>query len=79
MVALIAGKDSPEPGSPIWILNGKRNQLTDLSGGDGDALDFSWQHRVQFFNKDGTELILFDNHEIMHHAGPPACRKHCSK
>lgn len=77
MVALIAGKDSPGPGSPVWILNGKRNQFTDQSG--GAALNFSRQHQAQFHNKEGTELTLFDNH------APPSvytytdCAVDCSK
>lgn len=76
IVALITGKD-PWTRSPIWILNGKRNQFTDQSG--GAALDFSWQHHMQFHDKEGTDLFLLDNHSMGSVHGPTRYMENCSK
>ncbi|CAM1509016.1 Fc.00g027550.m01.CDS01 [Cosmosporella sp. VM-42] len=54
-IALLDGRD----GRPIWILGGKRNQFTDLSG--GNATNFAWQHEARFY-KNESHLTLFDNH-----------------
>ncbi|KAF7555880.1 hypothetical protein G7Z17_g1805 [Cylindrodendrum hubeiense] len=77
VIALIAGKDAETPGAPIWILNGKRNQFQDISG--GYALDFSWQHHARFRNDEGTEITLFDNHHPSNTPGATGCEFACSK
>ncbi|TFA98167.1 hypothetical protein CCMA1212_010042 [Trichoderma ghanense] len=57
-------------GSPLWILGGKQNQFTDLSG--GSATNFSWQHDARIIpsspspltqgQQQETHITLFDNH-----------------
>ncbi|PTB66238.1 hypothetical protein BBK36DRAFT_1118859 [Trichoderma citrinoviride] len=52
-------------GSPLWILGGKQNQFTDLSG--GAATNFSWQHDARILPSSSssspkTHITLFDNH-----------------
>ncbi|KAL7822045.1 ASST domain-containing protein [Trichoderma gracile] len=59
-------------GQPLWVLGGKQNQFTDLSG--GSATNFSWQHDARIVPSsssstqlpvtDGqeTHITLFDNH-----------------
>ncbi|KAF3761816.1 hypothetical protein M406DRAFT_228295, partial [Cryphonectria parasitica EP155] len=44
-------------GETVWILGGKENMFTDLSG--GRATDFSWQHHARWYGND--TLTLFDN------------------
>lgn len=57
-------------GEILWILGGKRNQFTDLSG--GDALDFNWQHDARWWSEEEGILTLFDNKEggVLHRDGP---------
>ena len=45
-------------GEIMWILGGKSNMFTDLSG--GNATDFAFQHDARWTN-DYTEVTLFDN------------------
>ncbi|KAL6867039.1 ASST domain-containing protein [Trichoderma novae-zelandiae] len=52
-------------GQPLWILGGKQNQFTDLSG--GAATNFSWQHDARIVasppgEERETHITLFDNH-----------------
>ncbi|OTA08012.1 hypothetical protein A9Z42_0089470 [Trichoderma parareesei] len=58
-------------GQPLWILGGKQNQFTDLSG--GAATNFSWQHDARIVpsssssspltgGQEETHITLFDNH-----------------
>ncbi|EGR45719.1 uncharacterized protein TRIREDRAFT_67540, partial [Trichoderma reesei QM6a] len=59
-------------GHPLWILGGKQNQFTDLSG--GAATNFSWQHDARIVpssssssspltdGQEETHITLFDNH-----------------
>ncbi|KAH7160669.1 ASST-domain-containing protein [Dactylonectria macrodidyma] len=77
VIALIGGNKAETPGKPIWILNGKRNQFQDTSG--GYALDFSWQHHARFRNDEGTEITLFDNHHPSNTPGATGCEFSCSK
>ncbi|KIW16865.1 hypothetical protein PV08_04055 [Exophiala spinifera] len=60
---------SPE-GVILWVLGGRRNQFTDLSG--GDALDFKWQHDARWVSEEEGTLSLFDNKEAgpLHVDGP---------
>lgn len=51
-------------GDLLWVLGGRRNQFTDLSG--GDALDFKWQHDARWVSEEEGIVSLFDNKE----AGP---------
>lgn len=44
-------------GEVLWVLGGRRNAFTDLSG--GDAISFSWQHHANL-HKNGT-MTIFDN------------------
>lgn len=44
-------------GEVKWILGGKRNQFTDLSG--GIATDFSWQHHASWHPN--NTITIFDN------------------
>ncbi|KAJ9612047.1 hypothetical protein H2200_003642 [Cladophialophora chaetospira] len=51
-------------GKILWILGGRRNDFTDLSG--GDALNFRWQHDARWVDEEAGIMSLFDNKE----AGP---------
>lgn len=44
-------------GDILWILGGKRNQFTDLSG--GAATNFSWQHHADWHPN--NTITIFDN------------------
>lgn len=57
-------------GNVLWVLGGKRNQFTDLSG--GDALNFRWQHDARWVSEEDGILTLFDNKEggVLHVDGP---------
>lgn len=61
-------------GSPIWLLGGKLNQFTDLSG--GKATDFGFQHHARYWNGDLKHLTMFDNHELIQGVG---CKVNCSR
>ncbi|KAI1617794.1 arylsulfotransferase [Exophiala viscosa] len=53
-----------------WILGGRHNQFTDLSG--GAALDFRWQHDARWWSEEEGILTLFDNQEggVLNREGP---------
>ncbi|KAK6365265.1 hypothetical protein LTS17_011498 [Exophiala oligosperma] len=57
-------------GNILWVLGGRRNQFTDLSG--GAALDFKWQHDARWVSEEDGIISLFDNKEAgpLHADGP---------
>lgn len=49
-------------GEVLWILGGKRNMFTDLSG--GSATDFTWQHDARWYSD--NIITLLDNGATEH-------------
>ncbi|KAK3713970.1 hypothetical protein LTR37_008220 [Vermiconidia calcicola] len=77
-------------GMPIWNLNGKLNNFTDVTpppylaqspedeGPEGAmALGFAWQHDVRFWDDGLTQITLFDNHKLS--TSVNCTDSHCSR